>query len=84
MALHQKEYRSFEAAQNLKRDLSSLLDCASDGWVPPENWAAAKTGNKAMFEGMWQAVLANKHPDEDEPIRDERDLRDIWPFDLPE
>lgn len=34
LALHAKEYRFFEAAQNLKRDLSSLLDSASDGWVP--------------------------------------------------
>lgn len=83
MALHRKEYRYFEAAQNLKRDLSSLLDSASDGWVPPENWEAAKTENKAMFKGMLQAVLTNKDPDDDEPIRDERNLRDIWPFDLP-
>ncbi|KAJ5225025.1 hypothetical protein N7468_006250 [Penicillium chermesinum] len=83
MALHRKEYRCFEAAQNLKRDLSSLLDSASDGWVPPENWEVAKTENKAMFKGMLQAVLTNKDPDDGEPIRDERDLRAIWPFDLP-
>jgi hypothetical protein len=82
--LHQKEYRRFEAAQNLKRDLSSLLDCAYDGWVPPEGWEAAKAGNRAMYKGMLQAVLENKDPDDDEPIRNEGDLRDIWPFDLPE
>lgn len=29
------------AVQTLKRDLSSLLDSASDEWVPPENWKAA-------------------------------------------
>ncbi|PTU17321.1 hypothetical protein P175DRAFT_0446396, partial [Aspergillus ochraceoroseus IBT 24754] len=80
--LHQKEYRRFEAAQNLKRDLSNLLDCASDGWVPPEGWEAAKAENRAMFQGMLQAVLENKDPDDDEPIRNEGDLRDIWPFDL--
>jgi hypothetical protein len=43
----------------------------------------AKAGNKAMFEGMLQAVLTNKDVDDDEPIRDEKDLRGIWPFDLP-
>jgi hypothetical protein len=32
---------------------------------------------------MLEAVLTNNDPDEDEPIRDEKDLRDIWPFDLP-
>ena len=36
-----------------------------------------------MFEEMSQAVLTNKDPDEDEPIRTEQDLRKIWPFDLP-
>lgn len=81
--LHRKEYKYFEAAQNLKRALSSLLDTASDGWVPPDDWEAAKAGNKAMFNGMLEAVLTNDNPDDDEPIRDERDLRDIWPFDLP-
>ncbi|KAJ5235404.1 uncharacterized protein N7469_004572 [Penicillium citrinum] len=82
--LHQKEYKHFEAAQNLKHDLSNLLDTASDGWVPTEDWEAAKAGNRAMFSGMLQAVLENKDPDEDEPIRNEGDLREIWPFDLPE
>ena len=84
LAVHRKEYKYFEAAQILKRDLSSLLDCASDGWVPPEIWEEAKVQNKAMFDGMLQAVLTNEDPDEDEPIRDEKDLRDIWPFDLPD
>ncbi|KAJ5144279.1 hypothetical protein N7526_001787 [Penicillium atrosanguineum] len=82
--LHQKEYRRFEAAQNLKCDLSNLLDSASDGWVPPEGWEASKIENMAMFKGMLKAVKENKDPDDDEPIRNEGDLRDIWPFDLPE
>lgn len=84
MALHRKEYRYFEPAQNLKRDLSSLLDVVSDGWVRPEDWEAVKVGNKAIFEGILEAVLTNKDPDGNEPIRGEGDLRDIWPFDLPE
>ncbi|KAJ5709856.1 hypothetical protein N7493_009448 [Penicillium malachiteum] len=84
MDLHQKEYRRLEAAQNLKRDLSNLLDSASDGWVPPETWEAAKAENRTMFKRMLQAVLANRDPDDDEPMRNEGDLRDIWPFDLPE
>ncbi|CAG8403730.1 unnamed protein product [Penicillium salamii] len=84
MSLHRKDYKCFEEAQNLKRDLSSLLNTASDVWVPPDEWEAAKVGNKAMFNGMLEAVLTNNDPDDDEPIRDQRDLQDIWPFDLPE
>ena len=77
LAVHRKEYKYFEAAQNLKRDLPSLLDCASNGWVSPEIWEEAKLQNKAMFDGMLQAVLTNEDPDEDEPIRDGKDLREI-------
>jgi hypothetical protein len=35
-----------------------------------------------MFDGMLQAVLTNENPDDDEPIKDEKDLRAIWPFDI--
>lgn len=37
-----------------------------------------------MFKGMLKAVLENKDPEDDEPVRTEGDLRDTWPFDLPE
>ncbi|KAJ5124973.1 uncharacterized protein N7515_008798 [Penicillium bovifimosum] len=84
MSLHRKEYIRFEAAQNLKRDLLSLLNTASDGWVPLDDWETAKAGNKATFKEYLEAVLTNGDPDDDEPIRDEKDLRDIWPYDLPE
>lgn len=33
---------------------------------------------------MLQAVVTNEAPDDDEPIRDEKNLRDTWPFGLPE
>ncbi|KAL5050138.1 hypothetical protein BDW71DRAFT_216885 [Aspergillus fruticulosus] len=67
---HKKEYRLFEAAQNLRADLSSLLNTVSDGWVPPK-----------IFDGMLQAVLTNADSD-NQPVRDEITLRSIWPFDI--
>lgn len=79
---HKKEYRLFEAAQNLRTDLSNLLNTASDGWVPPDDWKAAQTAQKELFNGMLQAVLTNEDADNDEPVRDELTLRSIWPFDL--
>jgi hypothetical protein len=81
LAIHQKEYRMFEATQDLRNNLSSLLNSASDGWVPPEDWEAAKSAHREVFEGMLQAVLTNGHPDDDEPIND-GDLRAIWRFDM--
>ncbi|KAL4980117.1 hypothetical protein BDW66DRAFT_125664 [Aspergillus desertorum] len=78
----QKEYRLFEAVQNLRTDLASLLNTASDGWVPPDGWKAAQSAQKELFDGMLQAVLTNAGSDDDEPVRDEMTLRSIWPFDI--
>jgi hypothetical protein len=60
----------------------SLLNTASDGWIPSEDWEATESAHREMFNGMLQAVLTNVNPDDDEPIKDERDLRAIWPFDI--
>ncbi len=82
LAIHLKEYRKFEAAHYLRNNLSSLLNTASDGWVPPENWEATELAHREMFNGMLEAVLTNDSPDDDEPIKSEEDLRAIWPFDI--
>jgi hypothetical protein len=82
LAIHQREYRTFEAAHDLRNNLSSLLNTASDGWVPPEDWEATELAHREVFNGMLQAVLSNESPDDDEPIKDEGDLRAIWPFDI--
>lgn len=79
---HQKDYRRFEAAYQLRHSLSSLLNVASDGWVPSEQWEATRLAHREPFAGMLQEVLENERPDDDEPIRGEDDLREIWPFDL--
>jgi hypothetical protein len=81
LAVHQKEYKSFETAHELRNNLSSLLNAASDGWVPPEDWEAAELAHREMFHGMLQAVLTNENSDDDETIKGEGDLRAIWPFD---
>jgi len=82
LAAHKKQYKLFETAQNLRSDLSNLLNTASDGWVPPEEWETTELAHKEMFDGMLHAVLTNEDPDDDEPIRNEQDLKMIWPFDI--
>ncbi|KAG2414267.1 hypothetical protein HFD88_003458 [Aspergillus terreus] len=81
LANHEQEYKSFEAAQNLRRDLSSLLNTATDGWMPPESWETTKLAQEEIFDGMLQAVLANEEVDDD-PVKDEATLRSIWPIDI--
>ncbi|PKY06081.1 hypothetical protein P168DRAFT_296345 [Aspergillus campestris IBT 28561] len=82
LADHEKEYKLFEAAQQLRLDLSNLLDTASDGWIPADRWEETQLSHKELFNGMLQAVLSNPNVDEDEPVKDEKTLRSIWPFDL--
>ena len=82
LATHQKEYRLFEAAQNLRCDLSGLLNTASDGWVPVQDWETTQAAHKELFDGILQAVLNNQDADPDEPVKDEETLRSIWPFDI--
>jgi hypothetical protein len=84
IAVHRKEYKLFEAAQQVIHTLSSLLNTTSEGWVPAENWEVTKSAYREVFEGMLQAVVGNEQPDDDEPLRSEDDLREIWPFDLKE
>ncbi|GLB12039.1 hypothetical protein AtubIFM57258_009317 [Aspergillus tubingensis] len=83
LADHQKKYRLFKAAHNLRYDLAGLLNTATDGWVPTGDWEAAQTAHHEMFDGMLQAVLTNPEIDDpDEPVKDEETLRSIWPFDI--
>jgi hypothetical protein len=66
----------------LKHGLTSVLNTASDGWVPPGHWEETEAAHKELFRAMLQHIQENEHPDDDEPIRDEADVREIWPFDL--
>ncbi|PWY87070.1 hypothetical protein BO94DRAFT_596146 [Aspergillus sclerotioniger CBS 115572] len=74
LATHQKEYRLFEAAQNLRCGLSDLLNTASDGWVPVQEWETTQAAHKELLDGMLQVVLNNEDADPDEPVKDEATL----------
>lgn len=85
ITIHRKNYRLLEAAQQLKEVLADVLNnFSSDGWVPTEDWNSAELAHQAAFEGIKQEILADEHPDEDEPLKCEDDLREIWPFELKE
>lgn len=68
----------------MKYDLASLLNIVMDGWVPLDALEATELAYKKVFNGMLTAVLANKNPDDDKPVKDEVVLRSIWPYDLPD
>lgn len=72
LAIHHKEYKLFEAAQILRHDLSNLLNTASDGRVPLEDWESTESSHQEVFDGMMHAVLANENPDHDERSKTKR------------
>lgn len=82
LLLHQQDYKRFEAAQQLIHALSDLLNAGPDGWIPSQQWEAAQLAHREVFAGMLQEVLENEQPDDEDPIKSEADLREIWPFDL--
>lgn len=81
LAAHRDQYRRFEAAQDLKHQMSALLNTATDGWLPPEAWETTVVEHKEMFAKFLEFILSET-PDDDEPLRSESDLRELWPFDL--
>ncbi|PLB49957.1 hypothetical protein P170DRAFT_445376 [Aspergillus steynii IBT 23096] len=54
--------------KQLRTNLSGLLNIASAGWE--------------LFDAILEAVLTNANPDGEEPVKDEKALRSIWPFDI--
>jgi hypothetical protein len=79
---HAKDYKLFEVAQQLKHTLAGLLDTPTDGWVPIDEWKATKNTHKELYQSLLQDILANENLDDDEPLKTEAGLREIWPFDL--
>ena len=79
LLIHQKDFGTFETAQNLKRRLACLLDTAPDGWVPTHLWEATKVAHKEAFN---EVVLAVKSESAGGQSMSEEDLKEIWPFDI--
>ncbi|KAL2416791.1 hypothetical protein ABEF95_003789 [Exophiala dermatitidis] len=83
-AAHEREYPYFVAAQRLRKHVKDYLCISSDGWVPEEAWDAIQLQHQQLYSDVVQAILsaAEAENDPDEPIKTERDLKAIWPFDL--
>lgn len=80
LAAQRKEYEDFVEARNLNQKLASLLNTASDGWVPTDCWEATKSAHKEAFDIFLQEVREEHARDKDQMSEDK--LRKIWPFDI--
>ncbi|KAI1007264.1 hypothetical protein K3495_g954 [Podosphaera aphanis] len=68
-------------ALELRTTFSSRLDAQEDGWVPAEEFETAVKKNQEMFDGLYQTMLRKETPnDKDDPVKNEEDLREVWPI----
>ncbi|KAI8939376.1 hypothetical protein NX059_003159 [Plenodomus lindquistii] len=81
LASHKKDFSMFTASLHLRKVLPEALNAELDGWVPTDLYEAAEAAQKEMYQMLLQEVLQGEH-DEDEPLRDESDVRQVWPYDL--
>lgn len=78
---HQKQYELFESTLQMKHIVASKTGADADGWVPSELWEEAKQITAGLYRMLLEEVIKNKE-NEDELIRDEASLREVWPFDI--
>lgn len=60
LAIHQKHFKLFELAHKLRHNLSDLVDTASDGWVPLDEWEHTRKAHEDLFRGMLKEVMASE------------------------
>ncbi|KAJ5442231.1 hypothetical protein N7445_005238 [Penicillium cf. griseofulvum] len=75
---HVRDYEDFEAVQALKSWLRDTLDTNSDGWVPNEDWDAAKVVHRAAYDEWIQTAKEAEARGEDMTVEK---ADKMWPFD---
>ncbi|KAI4100052.1 MAG: hypothetical protein L6R37_005692 [Teloschistes peruensis] len=77
LVVHEKEYKDFVIAEQMRQRLAYLLDTNADGWVATEAWEATELAHKQAVDIFIQTVR-----DEKDESMSEAHLRKIWPFDI--
>ncbi|EAU35687.1 predicted protein [Aspergillus terreus NIH2624] len=74
---HARDYDDFEAVQRLKLLLKHALNTNSDGWVPNEEWEAAKEVHRELYDQWIETAREVQSSGEDLTV-DKADK--MWPF----
>jgi hypothetical protein len=75
---HARVYEDFEAVQALKSWLRDTLDTNSDGWIPNEDWDAAKAVHREAYDEWIQTAKEAEARGEDMTVAK---ADKMWPFD---
>ncbi|KAJ5570619.1 uncharacterized protein N7459_010049 [Penicillium hispanicum] len=74
IALHTKEFETYQEWHEIRSFLKQILDTDDDGWIPPErDFKEMKARNRMLFDHYVSEMGSSKTSDE---------VRDFWPFPL--
>lgn len=79
---HKKEYEYFKDTRSLRDEMASLFKATDDGWVFPEVYDLAMDMQKDLYRSLVETTLDPKNYDPNEPLKDEEDIRAVWPYDV--
>ncbi|KFY39085.1 hypothetical protein V495_06163 [Pseudogymnoascus sp. VKM F-4514 (FW-929)] len=75
---HARDYEDFEAVQALKLRLKRTFDTNSDGWVPNDEWDAARVMHRKAYE-EWIETAREAEVNGEEMTVEKAEK--MWPFD---
>lgn len=73
-----RQYEDFEAVQALKLWLKGAFGTNSDGWVPNDEWDAARVKHRAAY-GEWIETARESDANDEEMTVEKAEK--MWPFD---
>lgn len=53
---HDKDYRLFEAAQKLRRQVADYLNALPEGWVPIDAWDRTQSQHREVYDRALQGI----------------------------
>lgn len=80
--VHEKEYEDMKTAVGLKELLCDTLNVGLDGWLIEENWDVVQEIHKELYEKALNGFV-NAELEGGEERVGEREVRAMWPFDIP-
>lgn len=81
-AKHKETYEFFKEVHKVLDYIEKTFRIGPDGWVPPEHYETVMEIQKDCFNELVRTVHATEDGGPDEPLKNEEDVRAIWPWDV--
>ncbi|KAJ5093269.1 hypothetical protein N7456_009130 [Penicillium angulare] len=81
--VHSSRYEVYKDIQQIIPVLTDALGVSSDSWGYPEHWGLREETHKGLYIDFLNAVENGADENSDDIIRNEEDVKSVWPFDIP-